>query len=145
MSLAGSMIRPNNHTKMTKDILSMDHAIDAVSIMDMRGNTLSSASKDSLYSTKYQITKDIKNMAGSWAIVVLGMTQRMDQSFGSTEAIVSLHKKSKLVLVPVPSHQVLIGLVVYRSSNEEYIIEKIRTLLEAQDDINLNQRSEFGR
>jgi hypothetical protein len=129
---------------MARDILSLDDAIDAASIMDMKGNTLSSASKESLHSTKYEITRDIKNMAGSWAIVVLGMTQIMDQAFGSTEAIVSLHKKSKLILVPVSSHQLLIGLVVYRSSNDEYIIDKIRTLLEAQDDINLDQRSAFG-
>lgn len=90
---ASSMILSNSFSKMAKDILSIDDAIDAVSIMDTKGNTLSSASKESHYSTKYQITKDIKNMAGSWAIVILGMTQRMDQSFGSTEAIVSLHKK----------------------------------------------------
>jgi hypothetical protein len=139
------MILPNSLAKMTKDILSIDDAIEAVSIMNMKGNTLASASKESLYSTKYQITKEIKNMAGDWAIVILGMTQRMDQSFGSTEAIVSLHKKSKLILVPISSHQVLIGLVVYRSSNEEYIIAKIRTLLEAKDDINLDQQSVFGR
>jgi hypothetical protein len=140
-----SMILPNTLAKMAKDILYIDDAIDAVSIMNMKGNTLTSASKESLYSTRYQITKDIKNMAGDWAIVVLGMTQRMDQSFGSTEAIVSLHKKSKLILVPISSHQLLIGLIVYRSCNEDYIIDKIRTLPEAQDDINFDQRSAFGR
>lgn len=139
------MILPDSIDKMAKDILSIDDSIDAVSIMDRQGNTLSSASKESLYRIKYQITKDIKNMAGTWAIVILGMTQRMDQIFGRTEAIVSLHKKSKLMLVPISSLQLLIGLVVYRSSNEEYIIAKIRTLLEAQDNIDLNQKSDFGR
>lgn len=139
------MIVPNSIAQMAEDILSIDDSIDAVSIMDMKGNTLASASKESLYGTKYQISKDIKDMGGDWAIVVLGMTQRMDQSFGSTEAIVSLHKKSKLIVVPISSHRLLIGLVVFRSSNEEYIINKIRTLLEAQDDVSLDQRSVFGR
>ncbi|HKR57441.1 MAG TPA: hypothetical protein VJR67_01070 [Candidatus Nitrosopolaris sp.] len=143
--LVGHMVLPNNFAKMAKDVLSIDDSIDAVSIMDRRGNTLSSVSKGSLYSVKYRITEDVKNMAGAWAIVILGMTQRMDQIFGRSEAVVSLHKRSKLMLVPVSSHQLLIGLVVYRSSNEEYIIAKIRTLLGAQDNIDLNQRSNLGR
>jgi hypothetical protein len=72
------------------------------------------------------------------------MVQRMDEAFGSTEAIVSFHKKCKLMLVPIPSHQILIGLVIYRSSNEEYIITKIQTLLEDEENISIEQDPEFG-
>jgi len=108
-----------------------------VSIMDMRGNMLSSASsKNSFFNKKYEITKDIKNTAGSWAIVIFGMVQRIDRAFGQTEAVVSLHKKSKLMLVPILSRDILICLVMHRSSNEDYIINKIQTLLEPGFDTN---------
>jgi hypothetical protein len=133
----------NNLSKISKQILSIDDTIDAVSIMDMQGNTLSSTSKESFYTTKYDVTQDIHDIAGDFAIVILGMVQRMDKSFGSTEAVISFHKKCKLMLVPIPSHQILIGLVIYRSSNEEYIITKIRTLLEDKEDISIDQNTEF--
>jgi hypothetical protein len=137
------VVLSNNLSKISKQILSIDDTIDAVSIMDMQGNTLSSTSKESFYTTKYDITQDIHDIAGDFAIVILGMVQRMDTSFGSTEAVVSFHKKCKLMLVPIPSHQILIGLVIYRSSNEEYIITKIRTLLEDKEDISIDQNTEF--
>jgi hypothetical protein len=138
------VVLSNNLSKISKQILSIDDTIDAVSIMDMQGNTLASTSKESFYSTKYDVTKDIHDTAGDFAIVILGMVQRMDEAFGSTEAIVSFYKKCKLMLVPIPSHQILIGLVIYRSSNEEYIITKIRTLLEDEDNIGIEQDTEFG-
>jgi hypothetical protein len=137
------VVLPNNLSKISKQILSIDDTIDAVSIMDMQGNTLSSTSKESFYTTKYDVTQDIHDIAGDFAIVILGMVQRMDKSFGSTEAVISFHKKCKLMLVPIPSHQILIGLVIYRSSNEEYIITKIRTLLEDKEDISIDQNTEF--
>jgi hypothetical protein len=142
--MKGHVVLSNSLSKISKHILSIDDTIDAVSIMDMQGNTLSSTSKESFYSTKYDITKDIHDIAGDFAIVILGMVQRMDEAFGSTEAIVSFHKKCKLMLVPIPSHQILIGLVIYRSSNEEYIITKIRTLLEDEENISIDQNTKFG-
>jgi hypothetical protein len=137
------VVLSNNLSKISKQILSIDDTIDAVSVMDMQGNTLSSTSKESFYTTKYDVTQDIHDIAGDFAIVILGMVQRMDKSFGSTEAVISFHKKCKLMLVPIPSHQILIGLVIYRSSNEEYIITKIRTLLEDKEDISIDQNTEF--
>jgi hypothetical protein len=122
---------------ISDDILCLDDGIEAVSIMDMRGNMLSSAtSKNSFFNKKYEVTKDIKNMAGSWAIVIFGMVQRMDEAFGKTEAVVSLHKKSKLMLVPILSHDILVCLVMHCSSNEDYIINKIQTFLEPGYDTN---------
>jgi len=139
------VVLSNNLSKISKQILSIDDTIDAVSIMDMQGNTLSSTSKESFYTAKYDVTKDIHDIAGGFAIVILGMVQRMDKSFGSTEAIVSFHKKCKLMLVPIPSHQILIGLVIYRSSNEEYIITKIRTLLDDGNNISIEQDTDLER
>ena len=138
------MVLPNNLSKISKQILSIDDTIDAVSIMDMQGNTLSSTSKEPFYTTKYHVSNEINDIAGDFAIVILGMVQRMDKSFGITEAVVSFHKKCKLMLVPIPSHQILIGLVIYRSSNEEYIITKLLALLKDEDNISIEQDTEFG-
>jgi hypothetical protein len=119
------------------DILCLDDGIEAVSIMDLRGNMLSSAkSKNSFSNKRYEITKDIKDMAGSWAIVIFGMVQRMDEAFGKNEAVVSFHKKAKLMLIPILSNDKLVCLVMHRSSNEDYIINKIQTLLELRWDTN---------
>ena len=74
--------------------------------------------------------EDKKN-SGTWAIVILGMCERFKHVFGSSEAIVNIHKNCKTMLIPIHWRILLIGLVIQRSANgEDYIANKVRTLLE---------------
>jgi hypothetical protein len=50
--------------------------------------------------------------------------------FGAAKAIITIHEKCKLMLVPVPAHQLLIGLVLQRSVNtEDKIANKVERLV----------------
>jgi hypothetical protein len=45
--------------------------------------------------------------------------------FGEAEAISTIHKNCKLVMLPIPSYQILVGLVLQRDYNIASKIEKL--------------------
>lgn len=114
--------------RISDDILSLDDAILSVSIIDARtGSTLAVSSKTS-FKNQFEITDSERKNSGTWAIVILGLVREVRNTFGDTKAIISVHKKCKLILIP--SHLLLIGLVVQRSTNaEDYIANKVETML----------------
>lgn len=122
-----------NVQRISDDILSLDDGILSVSIMDARtGTTLAVSSKTS-FRNQYKITESERKNSGAWAIVILGLVREVRNTFGDTKAIISVHKKCKLILIP--SHLLLIGLVVQRSTNaEDYIVNKIETMLTSDGD-----------
>jgi hypothetical protein len=116
--------------KISNDVISIDDAILAISVMDMKGNILASQFKQA-FRDKFEVTIDDKKNSGTWAIVILGMCEKFKHIFGSSEAIINIHKTCKTMLIPIPSRQILIGLVIQRSANaEDYVAGRVRTLLE---------------
>ncbi len=69
--------------------------------------------------------------SGSLAITALGMANEVKDVFGEPQAIVTLHKHCKLMLLPMPSYEVLVGLALERSVvTEDYSLAyKIERLL----------------
>ena len=51
--------------------------------------------------------------------------------FGEAQAIITIHKDCKLTLLPIPSYDILVGLVVERSVNveDDKIANKIERLV----------------
>jgi hypothetical protein len=127
--------------KISNDVISIDDAILAISVMDMKGNILASQVKQA-FRDKFEVTIDDKKNSGTWAIVILGMCERFRHVFGSSEAIINIHKSCKTMLIPIRSRQLLIGLVIQRSANaEDYVANKIRTLLEEITDNSIAVRN----
>ena len=121
--------------KISDDVISIDDAILATSVMDMQGNILASQYKQ-VFRDKFEVTIDDKKNSGTWAIVILGMCERFKHVFGSSEAIINIHKNCKTMLIPIRSRQLVIGFVTQRSANaEDYIANKVRTLLEQLQEI----------
>jgi hypothetical protein len=51
--------------------------------------------------------------------------------FGEAQAIITIHKDCKLMLLSMPSHDILVGLVVERSVNveDDKIVNKIERIV----------------
>jgi len=47
------------------------------------------------------------------------------EMFGEPQAIITIHKNCKLMLLPIPSYQILVGLVLQRDYNIASKIEKL--------------------
>jgi hypothetical protein len=123
---------PNIPKMIVEDILNVDDSIMGVSIMSKEGNVLSSYGTDAL-AKKFEVDR-YDDTYGLWASVILGLVERSSRVFGPVDAIITLHKGSILMLIPLRSRAIMVGLVLQRATNVEYISSRIRELLEAQQD-----------
>jgi hypothetical protein len=114
---------------ISDDILSSNDEILGISIMDMRGNILAANSKES-FKEAFAVSRDRAKYGGTLAVAALAVVNETRNIFGATKAIITIHEKCKLMLVPVPAHQLLIGLVLQRSVNtEDKIANKVERLV----------------
>jgi hypothetical protein len=114
---------------ISDDILSSNDEILGISIMDMRGNILAANSKES-FKEAFAVSRDRAKYGGTLAVAALDVVNETRNIFGAAKAIITIHEKCKLMLVPVPAHQLLIGLVLQRSVNtEDKIANKVERLV----------------
>jgi hypothetical protein len=114
---------------LSDDILSNNKDILAISIMDMRGNILAANSKES-FKQAFAISQDRAKYGGTLAVAALAVVNEIRNIFGASKAIITIHENCKLMLIPVPSYQLLVGLVLQRSVNtEDKIANKIERLV----------------
>jgi hypothetical protein len=114
---------------LSDDILSNNKDILAISIMDMRGNILAANSKES-FKQAFAISRDRAKYGGTLAVAALAVVNETRNIFGASKAIITIHKNCKLMLIPVPSYQLLVGLVLQRSVNTgDKIANKIERLV----------------
>jgi hypothetical protein len=114
---------------ISDDILSSNDEILGISIMDMRGNILAANSKES-FKEAFAISRDRAKYGGTLAVAALAVANETRNIFGAAKAIITIHENCKLMLVPVPTHQLLVGLVLQRSVNaEDKIANKVERLV----------------
>jgi hypothetical protein len=118
--------------RASDNILSLYDSILAVSIMDMRGNILAANSKQSFKDT-FGVTRDGEEYGGTLAFTILSLVNQVSDVFGDVQAIITIHKNCKLMLLPMPSYEILVGLVIHSSANAEdgEIAKNIEALLQA--------------
>jgi hypothetical protein len=114
---------------LSDDILSNNEDILGISIMDMRGNMLASKSKES-FKQAFVVSPDRAKYGGTLAVAALAVVNETRNIFGASKAIITIHENCKLMLIPVPSYQLLVGLVLRRSVNtEDKIANEIERLV----------------
>ncbi len=116
--------------RIAYDILSMNDEILAISIMDMRGNVLTATSKDS-FKEAFGVTRNGDKYGGTLAVAALAVANELKDIVGEAQAIISIYENCKMMLLPIPSYEILVGFVLQRSVNAEHynIANKIEKLL----------------
>ena len=115
--------------RIIDDILSSNDEILGISIMDMRGNILTANSKEA-FKEAFAVSLDRAKYGGTLAVAVLTVVNETRNIFGRAKAIITIHKNCKLMLLPVPSFQILVGLVLQRSVNtDDKIANEIEILV----------------
>jgi hypothetical protein len=104
--------------RIVDDVLSTYAEILGISIIDMKGNILAAKSKEA-FREAFGVTQDRATYGGTLAVAVLNLVNEVRNVFGGAEAIITIHENCKLMLLPVPSFQILVGLVLERSVNAE--------------------------
>jgi hypothetical protein len=89
-----------------------------ISIMDMRGNILAANSKEA-FREVFVVSLDRAKYGGTLAVAILDLVNGIRTIFGGAKAIITIHENCKLMLLPAPSFQLLVGLVLQYSVNAE--------------------------
>jgi hypothetical protein len=123
-------ITSSNAERIVDDILSTNDEILAISIIDMRGNILVAKSKE-YFKREFGVTRDGDKYGGTLAISSLSVANEVRDVFGEAQAIIAIYENCKMMLLPIPAYQILVGLVLQRSVNAEgyNIANKIDRLL----------------
>lgn len=116
--------------RISDDILSTNDEILSISIMDVRGNILAARSKE-YFRQVFGVTRDGDKYSGTLAVAALAVANEVKDIVGEAQALITTYKDCKMMLLPIPSYEILIGLVLQRSVNaEDYnIAHKIERLL----------------
>jgi hypothetical protein len=124
------IITSSTAERISDDILSTNGEILAVSIMDMRGNVLAAKSKE-LFKEAFGVTRDGDKYGGTLAVAALAVANEIKDVVGEAQALITIYKNCKMMLLPMPSHEILVGFVLQPSVNaEDYsIANKIEILL----------------
>jgi hypothetical protein len=123
-------VTSNDAESIAGDVLSIHDEILGISIMDKKGNILAANSKES-FEEAFGATEDRVKYGATLAIGIYTLVNELKDMFGEARAIVTVHENCKLMLLPVPSFQLLVGLVFQRSVNAEdhKIVSEIEILV----------------
>jgi hypothetical protein len=116
--------------RISDDILSTNDEILSISIMDMRGNILATKSKE-YFRQVFGITLEGDKYGGTLAVAALAVANEVKDIVGEAQALITVYKDCKMMLLPIPSYEILVGFVLQRSVNAEgyNIANKIERLL----------------
>jgi hypothetical protein len=124
------IITSNAAERVAYDVLSANDEILAISIMDTRGNILAAISKDS-FKEAFRLTRNGDKYGGTLAVAALAVANEVKDIVGEAQVLITIYKDCKMMLLPIPSYEILVGFVLQRSVNaEDYdIANKIERLL----------------
>ena len=124
-----SIFDPNVAKKIVDYILSTNDEILAVSIIDMKGNILAANSEYLRKELGVSVDEDKYNI--TLVASALRLIQVTRDIIEEARAVITIHKDCKLMLLPLPSFQILVGLVLRGSVNagDYKIANKIERLI----------------
>src|SRR3712207_6145869 len=87
--------------RIADEVLSSNDRILLVSIRDQTGKILAAKFRES-FGKSFRLTDLIdNNLGGTLAVTVLGVVNEVRDVFGQAEAIVTVHRGCKLILLPI--------------------------------------------
>ena len=107
-----------------------DGKILAVSIIDTKGNILCSKSTES-FSKEFRKFKEGPKYGGTLAIASLSIANEVRAIAGEAKAITTTYERCKMMLIPIPAYEILVGFVLQRRVvlDEERIANYIEGLI----------------
>ncbi len=120
------MIISDKAEKIVDAILSSDDRILLVSLRGWSGNILAVKYRDSFREQFFGVSRLLgTKYSGSLTIATLSLVNEVKDIFGEAQAIITIYEHCKVMLLPMPSYEVIVGLTVERSVvTEDYSLSK---------------------
>jgi hypothetical protein len=125
-----SIFDPHVAKTVVDGILSSNDEILSISIIDMKGNILATKSKE-YFKEALGVSQNGDKYGVSLVAAVFGLIRLAKNVTEEAKAVTTIHENYKLMLLPLPSFQILVGLILQHSVNaEDYkIANKIERLM----------------
>jgi len=124
-----------------KILSTYDGKILSISIIDARNgeNFLATKSNES-FSREFGVLQEGHKYGGTLAIASLSIANEVKEVAGETKAISTTYEKCKMMLIPIPSCEILVGFVMKRRVilDEDKIANYIESLIADNADGNNN-------
>ena len=105
--------------RVVDDILSSNNEILSAGVIDRSGNIIANKSIKS-FGKRYEVSRlEGDKYSGTLAVAALSIANEVNDAFGEPQALVTFYRDYKLMLLPLPSYSILIGLALKRSANED--------------------------
>jgi hypothetical protein len=106
--------------RIVDDILSSNDEILSAGVIDKRGNIIDNKSRES-FRKRFKAVSNLEGnrYSGTLAIAALSVANEVKDSFGEAKTIITIYGACKLMLLPMPSYDILIGLALESSANAE--------------------------
>ena len=114
------------------DILSSNDGILSTSVRDYKGRLLAVKFKESFKKAFAIVTQPVDNYyGGALAIAALHVANQVKDLFGEAKAIINIHKDCKLMVIPLPSYEIIVGLVLERwvDADDDKLAKNIERLV----------------
>ena len=106
--------------KIVDSVLSSNDKILLISIRDWNGNILAVKYRES-FTKRFSGASGLigTRYSGSLIISTLSLVNEAKDVFGEAQAIITIYERCKVMLLPVPLYEVIVGLAVERSSADK--------------------------
>jgi hypothetical protein len=106
--------------RVVDDILSSNPEILSAGVIDRSGNIIANKSSES-FRKRFEGVRNLEGnrYSGTLALAALGVANEVKDAFGEPQALITIYRDCKLMLLPMPSYDVLIGLALEPSVNVE--------------------------
>jgi hypothetical protein len=106
--------------RVVDDILSSNPEILSAGVIDRSGNIIANKSRES-FGKRFEGVRNLEGnrYSGTLALAALGVANEVKDAFGEPQALITIYRDCKLMLLPMPSYDVLIGLALEPSVNVE--------------------------
>jgi hypothetical protein len=131
-----AIITSTTAERIADEVLSTyDGKILSISIIDAKGggeNFLATKSTES-FSKEFGVLQEGQKYGGSLAIAALSIANEVREVAGETIALTTTYEKCKMMLIPIPSYEILVGLVLKRgavvTADEDELVNYIESLV----------------
>jgi hypothetical protein len=106
--------------RIVDDILSSNSEIMSAGVIDKSGNIMANKSRESFEKRFKGVSNLERNRySGTLAVAALSIANEVKDAFGEPQALITIYRDCKLVLLPMPLYDILIGLAIENSANIE--------------------------
>ncbi len=104
--------------RIVDEILSSISGILSAGVIDKSGNIIANKSSESFEKQFKGVSNLEQNRySGTLADAALSIANEVKDAFGEPKALITIYRDCKLVLLPMPSYDILIGLALESSAN----------------------------